>query len=209
MRIRRGSRIRRTIGGAGIAVLAVVGSTAAMHITPTVVLNKRADVIRKTLPGATKFFVRSVKIGKTDLAQIRAAASFTPENPKFDFFYGKSDDGRILGTVLFPQVNTQHGPLEVGLTVDPSGVVTSAIVTKATVETKPWMLAAVRAGLMKQFVGLRVGTHAETTLESLRTDGLSRMPRYMAQVAATAVKRGLTLYQVLYASQQIAEKNPA
>jgi hypothetical protein len=37
-------------------------------------------------------------------------------------------------------MNTRDGSIEVGITIDPDGAVTNVLVTRATVEVKPWIL---------------------------------------------------------------------
>jgi len=180
------------------ALLAIGTTAAARHITPTVKLAKQADVIRQSLPGAKHYFVRKVTIGRDDLDRIQSEVTFKPEDPEYKFYLGKGDDDEVLGVVLFPQSNTQHGPLEVGLTIGPDGRIARAVATKATVETKPWVMKAVRAGLMDHFVGLRHGDDPEQALEDLSQKELGAMPYYFARVAADAVERGLALYEVLY-----------
>jgi hypothetical protein len=168
------------------------------HITPTVVLEKQADLIKETLPGAKQYFLRTVDIGKADFGRIEREGGFKPEGDRVKFYYGKDGAGKEAGVVLFPQVNTQHGPLEVGLTMNPDGTVRDAVVTKATVETKPWVLQAVKAGLMKNFEGMRPGDDPAKALQGLSSEELGKMPYYMAEIAAKAVGRGLVLYDVLY-----------
>jgi len=193
------ARLLRT-GGLGAAV-ATLGAAAPLHITPTVVLAKHADVIRATVGGAVRYFERTVDIGRDDLGRIRRAGSFSPDAGDVSFYYGTDAAGTIKGVVLFPQVNCPHGPLEIGLTLGPDGAVTSVIVTKATVETKPWVQRAIKAGFLKQFEGLRRPEDADRALAGLARDELGAMPCYMAEQAALAVKRGLVLYQVLFAGE--------
>jgi hypothetical protein len=177
--------------------LAAVALGAAAHPTPKVVLVKHADFIRQTLPGAKQYFVRTVSIGKQDLATIRQAGDFTPDDPDVQFFLGQGEGGAPVGVVLFQQVDTPHGPIEVGLTFGPDGAVTRALVTTATVETKPWVQEAVATGLMDKFIGMRRGDDPRKALQ--RLDGrLGAMPQYMAELIATAVGRGLVLYATLY-----------
>jgi hypothetical protein len=177
--------------------LAAMALGAAAHPTPKVVLVKHADFIRQTLPGAKQYFVRTVSIGKQDLATIRKSSDFTPDDPDVQFFLGQGDGGTPVGVVLFQQVDTPHGPIEVGLTFGPDGAVTRALVTTATVETKPWVQEAVATGLMDRFVGMRQGDDPRKALQGL--DGrLGGMPQYMAELIATAVGRGLVLYATLY-----------
>jgi hypothetical protein len=177
--------------------LAAAALGAAAHPTPKVVLVKHADFIRQTIPGAKQYFVRTVSIGKQDLATIRKASDFTPDDPDVQFFLGQGEGGATVGVALFQQVDTPHGPIEVGLTFGPDGAVANTAVTTATVETKPWVQEATASGLMKRFVGMRQGDDARKALHSV--DGqLGAMPQYMAELIATAVGRGLVLYATLY-----------
>jgi hypothetical protein len=177
--------------------LAAAALGAAAHPTPKVVLVKHADFIRQTLGGAKQYFVRTVSIGKQDLSAIRQAGDFTPADPDVQFYLGQGEGAAMVGVVLFQQVDTPHGPLEVGLTFGPNGGVAHAMVTTATVETKPWVQEAVASGLMDKFVGMHEGDDPRKALQSL-SGKLGGMPEYMAELIATAVGRGLVLYGTLY-----------
>jgi hypothetical protein len=171
----------------------------ARHPTPTVVLVKQTDLLRSALGGggARQFFVRKVTIGKDDLARIRKEVDFSPEDPDLSFYLGKDGAGKLVGISLFPQVNTMHGPIEVGLTLKPDGSVASAVVTKATVETKPWVEEAVAAGLPQRFQGLRYGDDVKRALSPL-AGRIGQMPYFEAGVIAAAVRQGLVLYHTLF-----------
>lgn len=199
---RRGSGLSRQARRLGLAALAVASlpvlAGAADHVTPTVILKKQADVIRATLPGAAHFFVKTVKIGTQDLRRIESEGSFEPEDPTVRFYYGEDVSGKVVGAVLFPQVNTQHGPFEVGLTMDPNGTVDDVTVTKATVETKPWVETATSTGFLNAFRGLQPGQPATKALTRLKAADPGEMPTFAGEQIARAVKRGLTLYSVLY-----------
>ena len=106
------------------------------------------------------------------------------------FFLGQGADGATAGVVLFQQVDTPHGPLEVGLTFGPNGAVAHAMVTTATVETKPWVQEAVASGLMDEFVGMHEGDDPRKALQSV-AGKLGGMPEYMAELVATAEWIGL------------------
>jgi|KBSSwiStaDraftv2_1062776.scaffolds.fasta_scaffold1896728_1 hypothetical protein len=189
--------IVRRLGAATGLALAVAALGAAAHPSPKVVLVKHADFIRQTLTGATQYFVRTVDIGKQDLAAIRQKSDFTPEDPDVQFYLGQGAGGAPAGAVLFQQVDTPHGPLEVGLSFKPDGAIARAMVTTATVETKPWVQEAIGTGLMDRFTGLRQGDDPRKALAAI--DGkLGGMPQYMAELIATAVGRGMVLYSTLY-----------
>lgn len=186
----------RRMGVAAALTLTAIVSGAATHPTPKVVLLKHADFIRQTIP-AKGYFVRTVTIGKADLASIRKASDYTPDDPDVQFFLGQDADGKTSGVALFQQVDTPHGPIEVGITFGPDGAIASAAVTTATVETKPWVQEAVASGMMKGFTGMKQGDDPRKALQGL--DGkMSGMPAYMCELIATAVGRGLVLYGTLY-----------
>ena len=178
-----------------LAAAAVLGATA--HPTPKVVLVKHADFIRQSITGARQYFVRTVSIGKEDLAAIRKASDFTPSDPDMQFFLGQGDGGASVGVALFQQLDSPHGPIEVGLTLGPDGTVAHAVVTTATVETKPWVQEAIATGLMDKFVGMRQGDDPRKALQAVGGK-LGGMPEYMAELIATAVGRGLVMYGTLY-----------
>ena len=170
----------------------------ASHPTPTVVLVKQTDLIRTSLPDAKQFFVRRVTIGKDDFAAIRKEVDFSPEDPSVSFYLGKDGAGAISGVVLFPQVNSMHGPIEVGLTLGPDGRIKNAAVSKATVETRPWVEQAMSNGLMKRFQGIRYGDDLQGVLQQMSPAQVGQMPYFEAQVIAAAVRQGLVLYHQLF-----------
>ena len=179
-------------------ILALPVLPAAHHPTPTVVLVQKTDLIRRTLPEATQFFLKTVSIGKEDLARIRRDIEFTPDDPDVKFYVGRKADGSPAGVVFFPQVNTMHGPIEVGLTMTPDGKIASAAVTTATVETKPWVEEAIAGGLLGQFKGMGYGDSVEAALRGPRLARAGGMSRYEAEVITTAVHHGLVLYHDLF-----------
>jgi hypothetical protein len=170
----------------------------ARHPTPTVVLVKQTDLIRMAQDGAKQFFVRKVTIGKDDLARIRREVDFSPEDPELSFYLGKAGDGKLVGVTLFPQVNSMHGPIEVGLTLKADGTISSAVVTKATVETKPWVEEAAATGLLKRFQGMRYGDDVKRALAGLSPGQMGQMPYWEAQAIAAAVHEGLVLHHMLF-----------
>jgi hypothetical protein len=172
----------------------------ARHPTPTVVLVKQTDLIRMAQDGARQFFVRKVTIGKDDLARIRQEVDFSPEDPNLSFYLGKNGDGKLVGVTLFPQVNTMHGPIEMGLTLRSDGSIASAVVTKATVETKPWVEEAVATGFLKRFQGMRYGDDVKRALAQA-SGQMGQMPAWEAEVIAAAVQQGLVLHHMLFHDQ--------
>jgi len=176
--------------------LAAVLFTAALHahVTPAVVLRTQADVIRAALPGAVTFSVTTATIGRSELREINDQARYTPTSDVVKFYSGRSASGQVVGTVVFPQINTQHGPVEVGVMIDPQGAIGDVMVTRATIELKPSIRAVEQSGAMQRLRGL----DANGPATALSADaGLRGMAGYVADAIATAARRGLVLYRVL------------
>src|SRR5207244_1621362 len=72
-------------------------------------------------------------------------------------FYGGTVGSTSVGALEFVRVDTPHGPIEVAVGFTPQGAVRGVVVTKATVEMKPWVLEAVAAGLTDHYRGLSPG----------------------------------------------------
>jgi hypothetical protein len=197
MRIISGFRFHRLV----VAVALILAVDAYAHITPTVVLARRGDVIKDGLPSAANFFVRKVELGQLDIAKIEAQGNFTPQVSKLEFFYGEDDSNNFVGSVLFNQVNTIHGPVEVGIVFTPGGDISEVVVTKATVETEPWVKTAISFGLMKNFIGLRARS-MWNPLKSVSKSRMGDMPYFMAQAITAAVMRGVVYYDVLFRPHQ-------
>jgi hypothetical protein len=175
--------------------LLMAALVAALHITPTVVLVKREDAVRRLFPTATAFTAQDVRLSKADASRLRQAADWSPEKGEVTFYAGTKDGGS-LGTFTFVRVDTQHGPIEVAVAFTDDGAISQVIVTKVTVETKPWMLEALRAGLIQQYAGLRPGTspHGEAAVKA----HVGALPAYIAGEVDKGVARALAAYHLFY-----------
>src|SRR6266700_1067869 len=129
---------------------------ALLHITPAVVLVKRPDAVQALLPGADAYFAREVHLSAADAHRLHAAVDWSPEDGVLAFYTGKAGSVAV-GALEFVRVDTPHGPIEVAVGFTPQGAVRGVVVTKATVEMKPWVLEAVAAGLTDHYRGLRPG----------------------------------------------------
>jgi len=187
--------MRQKIFTTAAVLVAVAAASGSAHITPVVVLRKQADIIRETVPNAATYTVTTVKLGKADLQRIAERAHYTPNVDRVNFYMGKDASGATAGTVVFPQMDTMHGPIEVGITIDRNGKVTSVAVTRATVEMKPWILDVQQSGAMDLLKGSTVDDGPRHI-----SDRLTGMPAYIADAVATATFRALVLRAILLSS---------
>src|SRR5204862_2531932 len=137
-------------------IMSAATLAALLHITPVVVLVKRPDAVRTLLPGADAFTAREVHLSDADAHRLHEAVDWSPEDGVLTFYTG-SAGSTAVGGLVFVRVDTPHGPLEVAVGFTPQGTVRGAIVTKATVEMKPWVLEAVAAGLTNHYRELKPG----------------------------------------------------
>src|SRR6266496_3744463 len=149
-------------------------AAALLHITPTVVLVDRPEA---------------------DAHKLHEAVDWSPPDGVLTFYSGRRS-GALVGQLEFVRVDTPHGPLEVTVAFDTTGAVRGVIVTKATVETKPWVLEALRAGLVARYRGLKP---SDTPDAASALDGsVSDLPRYMAREVDKGVARALAAYRFFY-----------
>src|SRR6266508_6642981 len=116
----------------------------------------RPEAVTRLTPGADAFFEREVHLSDADAHRLHTAVAWSPDDGVLTFYTAKRA-GSPVGALLFVRVDTPHGPLEVAVGFDAAGTVRRVEVTKATVETKPWVLEALRAWLTGAYTGGRAG----------------------------------------------------
>lgn len=173
------------------------GALAALslHVTPTVELVKRVDAVRQIFPAADAWFERELHLSDPDAHKLHQALDWSPEDGVLRFYTGKHA-GAAVGALVFVRVDSPHGPVEVAVGFGTDGAVASVVVTKATVETKPWVLAALRAGLADHYKGMKAGTVPKAA-QQIR-DVAGELPAYMAAQIDKGVQRALVAYAEFY-----------
>ncbi len=175
----------------------LLGAVAAalLHITPTVVLVKRQDAVTNLLPGADQFTARELHLSSADSRKLHDAVGWEPPDGVVTFYVGKHQ-ALVTGSLIFMRVDCQHGPIELAVGYQPNGTVRAVEVTKATVEMKPWILEALRAGLENEYRGLAV-TEAPSGAEKVKPR-IGAMPGYMAELIDKGVMHANAAYRLFY-----------
>ena len=120
---------------------------------------------------------------------------WSPENDVLTFYLGRSGNADV-GTLEFVRVDTPHGPLEVAVGFTPAGAIRDVLVTKATVEMKPWVQDAESAGLLRSYAGLQPAqAPAGAAAVTGKTGSLAV---YVAGEVDKGVQRALTAYSLFY-----------
>ncbi len=176
-------------------LMRVAAIAMMLHITPAVVLVKRPDAVEALLPGADAYTARDVHLSDVDAHRLHVAVDWSPEDGVLTFYKGKA--GSVLvGALEFVRVDTPHGPIEVAVGFTPQGTVRGVIVTKATVEMKPWVLEALRAGLTDAYRGL-APDQPPAGAERVKSK-IGAMPGYMAELVDKGVMHAAAAYRLFY-----------
>src|SRR5712691_6968882 len=168
---------------------------ALLHITPVVVLVKRPDAVQTLLPGADAYVASEVHLSAKDAHRLHEGVDWSPEDGVL-VFYGGTAGTTSVGALEFVRVDTPHGPIEVAVGFTPQGTVRGVIVTKATVEMKPWVLEAVAAGLTNHYQGLKPGDSPGGAAAIANQAG--NLAEYIAGEVDKGVARALAAYGAFY-----------
>jgi hypothetical protein len=169
---------------------------ALLHITPVVVLVKRPDAVQALLPGADAYVAREVHLSAADAHRLHEAVDWSPEDGVLVFYAGTVGSAPV-GALQFVRVDTPHGPIEVAVGFTPQGAVRGVVVTKATVETKPWVLEAVKAGLTDHYRGLKPDAEAPAGAAGI-AGRVGNLAAYVAGEVDKGVARALASYSAFY-----------
>ena len=177
------------------SALIVAIAAALLHITPVVELVKRPAAVQALLPGADAYFARDVHLSDPDAHRLHEALDWSPQDGVLTFYLGKTGPTDV-GALEFVRVDTPHGPIEVAVGFTPAGVVRAVLVTKATVETKPWVLDAERAGLLDRYPGLP--PTGQPSGAAAVTGRAGNLAVYIAGEVDKGVSRALVAYKDFY-----------
>src|SRR2546427_11616484 len=129
-----------------------VGSVLA-HITPPVVLLSEQDAVRGMTGGATKFFVREVRLTAEERGTIRQQWGWPAEDELYRFYLGRDAAGQLVAAVIFLTEFTIHGPVRGAVGLNPDGTVKDAKVVELTEETLPLPQGLLNQNLTQDYVG--------------------------------------------------------
>ena len=175
----------------------ILGAVTAvlLHITPTVILVKRQDAVAHLLPGADQFAARELHLSSGDSKKLHDAVGWEPPDGVVTFYVGKHAE-QTVGALMFMRIDCQHGPIELAIGYDPRGTIRGVEVTKGTVEMKPWIQEALRAGLTDQYRGL--ATTGTPNGAAKVKPKIGAMPGYMAELIDKGVMHANAAYRLLY-----------
>jgi hypothetical protein len=169
------------------ASIFVFGLALAMqaHVTPNVTLVRRGDFVKESLPGATKFFEKT--LGPAAVAAVQKETGWAPSSEEAKIFVGRDDSGRLVGSAIFLWVASQHGPLGLGIAFGADGKIRRATVTDVGTEPLVWVRPLLRNGTL-------VGVDAISLAESIDAsrvapEATGAMCRYYCKIVCDGITR--------------------
>ena len=172
-------------------VTAVFAAGSALaHITPPVVLTSDRDAVSALLAGASRYFVREVRLSAAERQQMEKKTGWRPDEDLYRFYIGRDEQLHDVGAVAFLAEYTIHGLVRVAVGLAPDGKVTGARVVELSEETYPWVKGLIDRGFLQTFNGR--DAHASFAME--KGPG-SSMPQLYGNVIAGLVRRAALLYE--------------
>ena len=168
---------------------------ALAHITPPVVLASDRDAILEMTSGATRFFVREVRLTSEERQGIGQRWGWQPEEELHRFYLGRDVAGQLVAAVMFLTEFTLHGPVRVAIGLGPDGKVRGARVVELTEETFHWLKPLLDQNLTQDYIGR--GSQASFTLgERFTKTSVESMPHFYGQIVASLIHRAVILFDV-------------
>jgi len=171
-----------------------LGSVLA-HITPPVVLLSDQDAVRDMTGGATKFFVREVRLTAEERGAIRQQWGWSAEDELYRFYLGRDAAGQLVAAVIFLTEFTIHGPVRVAVGLNPDGTVKDAKVVELTEETLPWLQVLLEQNLLQDYVG-RDSRGNFALGERFAAAHIDSMPQFYGQIVTSLMQRAAILFEV-------------
>jgi hypothetical protein len=165
---------------------------ASAHMTPPIVLATDRDAVGRLLSGASRYFVREVRLSPAQRDAVRQKTGWVPDADYYRFYVGRGGDGAMVASVLFLSEFTIHGPVRVAVALGPDGRIKGASVVEVTEETYTWVKPLVDSGFLRRFSG----RDARMVLGTATSDVGGSMPRFYADVIARLIARAAALYEV-------------
>jgi hypothetical protein len=188
----------RKLAVASLAMLIALPLFA--HVTPNIELIKKGELVRQSLPHASKFLEQRLTLSGADLATVRKATGWTPSEEDARLYVGRDDQGHLLGRVILLWMPSEHGPVGVGVGFDDGGKIVRAAVTDVGSEPLAWVRPLLANQGMTAFVGL--GPDAAPDPAKLAPAVTGKMSRYYAEVIAQGVVRAQALERVALAAEK-------
>jgi hypothetical protein len=173
----------------------LTGRAALAHMTPPVVLLSEQEAVVSMTGGATKFFVREVRLTPAEREAIQQQWGWRPEEEFYRFYLGRNEAGELIAAVIFLTEFTIHGPLRTAVGLSADGTVRDARIVELTEETFPWLKPLLDLNFTRDYAG-RNSQAAFGLSERFTQAHLQSMPQFYGNIVASLIQRAAILFEI-------------
>src|SRR5262249_45927014 len=166
---------------------------AAAHVTPNQQLVKRGQFIKQSLPQATKFFERQLTADQA--SQIKKQTGWDPTSEETKVYVGRDDQDKLIGSVVFLWLASEHGPVALGVAFGADNRILSATITDAGTEPVIWIRPLLQDNTITAARGLGITDKIDP--EKIAPSITGNMSRYYARVIAEGISRAQAIVEIL------------
>jgi hypothetical protein len=178
-----------------VGVLVCAAGVSLAHITPPVTLLSDREAVLDMTGGASRFFVREVRLTPAERDMIAQQWQWYPEDEIYRFYLGRDNTGQLVAAVTFLTEFTIHGPVRVAVGLGPDGTVRDARVVELTEETFPWLKPLIDHNFTRAYVGQ--GSRASFRMgEELAQQAPQSMSRFYGDIVTSLIQRAAVLFEV-------------
>ncbi|MBI4595347.1 MAG: hypothetical protein HY730_03105 [Candidatus Tectomicrobia bacterium] len=177
-----------------MSVVSLWMNVAFAHVTPPVVLISDRDAISALTVGATRYYIREVKLTANDLDSIKEQWGWKLEELSYRFYLGRDDQDSLVSAVAFLTEYTIDGPVRIAVAIGSDGKVKGALIVELTRECYHWLKPLIDRNFIQDYVGQDSGGNFGLG-KRLQKGHLGEMPRFYAKTVATLIKRGAVLFE--------------
>jgi hypothetical protein len=163
------------------------------HVTPNEQLVKRGQFIKQSLPQASKFFERQLPTEQTN--QIKKQTGWDPTSEELRVYVGRDDQGKLIGSVVFLWLSSEHGPVGLGVAFGSDNHILSATVTDAGTEPVVWIRPLLQDNTIPAAQGLSGAERLDP--QKIAPSVTGNMSRYYARVIADGISRAQAIVEIL------------
>ena len=184
-----------TIGLALLLLLGLSSHTVLAHMTPPVILLSERDAVVSMTAGASKFFVREVRLTPEERETLKQQYRWQPEDDMYRFYLGRDNAGQLVAAVIFLTEFTMHGPVRVAVGLNPDGTLKAAKIVELSEETLPWLQHFLAPEVLRSYNGQ--GRQGNFTFSTELTRTISQnMAQFYGQIVLSLLHRGTILFDM-------------
>ncbi|PIQ97201.1 MAG: hypothetical protein COV67_05485 [Nitrospinae bacterium CG11_big_fil_rev_8_21_14_0_20_56_8] len=165
------------------------------HVTPNVKLHTTREAVARLLPEG-KLSLKEVTLEGENLKALESHENWDSQEDHFNFYVSRDGDRKLKRAAIFMTEFTRHGPVVVGVALDPEGKIADAVVTDVQAEPLEWIGPLLRIPFLESFRGK--GSGLDLRLDEKWKRGTTEMAQAYGVILANALKKSAQLFELVF-----------